>query len=228
MAFFRKIKAGLVKSEIAEYIGDEGSIFFNVDTGELRLSDGITPGGLPIYAQGTGGNGVSLNVIGSVPLQSDLDVAYQGAVGDTLVVQNTGNFWLWDGDQWVDIGVVQAPQGYTGSQGNVGYTGSQGAGFTGSQGDVGFVGSQGDLGYTGSQGDVGFVGSQGDIGFVGSQGDVGYTGSQGDVGYSGSQGDIGALVLNTPIFVQFFLKMQLKKLKNKVGLLDLKMEMVLL
>lgn len=48
MSFFRKIKAGLVKAEITEFVGEEGNIFFNVDTGELRLSDGITPGGLPL------------------------------------------------------------------------------------------------------------------------------------------------------------------------------------
>ena len=54
MAFFRKIKAGLVQNEISEFIGEEGNIFFNVETGEFRLSDGITPGGLPLS---TGSNG---------------------------------------------------------------------------------------------------------------------------------------------------------------------------
>ncbi len=48
MADLRKIKAGLVKYEITEFVGEVGNIFFNVETGELRLSDGVTPGGLPI------------------------------------------------------------------------------------------------------------------------------------------------------------------------------------
>ena len=48
MAWFRKIKAGLVKSEILGYAGEVGNIFFNIETGELRLSDGKTPYGLPI------------------------------------------------------------------------------------------------------------------------------------------------------------------------------------
>lgn len=48
MADLRKIVAGLVKFDVTQFIGEEGNIFFNVETGELRLSDGVTPGGLPI------------------------------------------------------------------------------------------------------------------------------------------------------------------------------------
>jgi hypothetical protein len=48
VAFFRKIKAGLVKDDIESFVGEQGNIFFNVETGELRLSDGSTPGGVPI------------------------------------------------------------------------------------------------------------------------------------------------------------------------------------
>ena len=48
MAFFRKIKAGLVKASFEEYVGGEGEIFFNVETGEFRLGDGLTPGGIII------------------------------------------------------------------------------------------------------------------------------------------------------------------------------------
>lgn len=55
MAFFRKIKAGLVKSDIENFVGEEGNIFFNVESGELRLSDGVTPGGIGIGGGG-GGN----------------------------------------------------------------------------------------------------------------------------------------------------------------------------
>lgn len=53
--WFRKVKAGLVKAEITEFVGEEGNIFFNIATGELRLSDGVTPGGLPIGGGGGGG-----------------------------------------------------------------------------------------------------------------------------------------------------------------------------
>lgn len=55
MAWFRKVKAGLVKEDIDSFVGEEGNIFFDVETGELRLSDGITPGGIPIGGGGGGG-----------------------------------------------------------------------------------------------------------------------------------------------------------------------------
>ena len=56
MAGIRKIKAGLVnKTTINTFIGEVGNIFFNPDTGELRLSDGITPGGIPLGGGGGGG-----------------------------------------------------------------------------------------------------------------------------------------------------------------------------
>jgi hypothetical protein len=56
MAFFRKIKAGLVKSEIEEYVGEQGQLFFNVETGELRLGDDVTPGGISVGGSGEGGS----------------------------------------------------------------------------------------------------------------------------------------------------------------------------
>jgi hypothetical protein len=52
VANFRKIKAGLVKSEIEDFVGEEGNLFFNVETGELRLSDGVTPGGTSVGGGG--------------------------------------------------------------------------------------------------------------------------------------------------------------------------------
>ena len=53
MSYFRKVPAGLVKEDITEFVGEVGNIFFNIDTGELRLSDGVTPGGLEIYLNGS-------------------------------------------------------------------------------------------------------------------------------------------------------------------------------
>lgn len=45
---FRKIKAGLVNGPINQHIGEVGNLFFDVDTGEIRRSDGTTPGGIPV------------------------------------------------------------------------------------------------------------------------------------------------------------------------------------
>lgn len=44
----RKIKASLVRADVDEYVGEYTYLFYDVDTGSLRIWDG-TPGGLPIY-----------------------------------------------------------------------------------------------------------------------------------------------------------------------------------
>ena len=76
MAFFRKIAAGLVKSDITKFVGEIGNIFFNIETGQMYLSDGVTPGGIPITMGGGGSGGnsyyVNLNIIGSVTDLADL------------------------------------------------------------------------------------------------------------------------------------------------------------
>lgn len=46
MAWFRKIKASLVKNESSEHVGEIGNLFFDIESGVLRLSDGVTPGGI--------------------------------------------------------------------------------------------------------------------------------------------------------------------------------------
>jgi len=49
MGYVRKIKAGLVKTALEDFVGaDPGIIFYDNTTGEFRISDGITPGGHPI------------------------------------------------------------------------------------------------------------------------------------------------------------------------------------
>ena len=51
---FRKIKAGLVKSDVEQFIGEPGNLLFDIDDGALRLSDGVTPGGNLISSGGSG------------------------------------------------------------------------------------------------------------------------------------------------------------------------------
>lgn len=48
MAFVRKVKAALVKQDSSTYVGEIGYLFYDVGSGEFRLSDGVTPGGLPL------------------------------------------------------------------------------------------------------------------------------------------------------------------------------------
>lgn len=54
----QKIRSGRVTSINAdEYIGEKGTIFYNETIGDLRLSDGITPGGVGLSVGSGGGSG---------------------------------------------------------------------------------------------------------------------------------------------------------------------------
>ena len=55
MGLVRKIKAGLVKVSVNDFVGEDGNIFFDIDDGIMRLSDGETPGGVPLSSGGTEG-----------------------------------------------------------------------------------------------------------------------------------------------------------------------------
>lgn len=56
MAQTQKLFSSRAKVDVLDFIGEKGRIFYNEDTGELRLSDGVTPHGWPIYGSG-GGSG---------------------------------------------------------------------------------------------------------------------------------------------------------------------------
>ena len=45
----QKIKSGRVLlSNISNFVGNSGQLFYDEETGQLRISDGVTPGGHPI------------------------------------------------------------------------------------------------------------------------------------------------------------------------------------
>lgn len=48
MGNIRKIVAGLVKEERTNFVGEGGNIFFDIDSGKLFLSDGVTSGGISL------------------------------------------------------------------------------------------------------------------------------------------------------------------------------------
>ena len=172
----RKVQAGrVITLTSTEFIGELGTIFYEESIGDLRISDGVTPGGRLITTGGSGtGDGYTGSRGATGYTGSQGDIGYTGSQGEIGYTGSRGDL------------------GYTGSTGSIGYTGSAGVnGFTGSQGITGFTGSKGIDGYTGSEGTIGFTGSRGVIGFTGSQGSAGYTGSQGNIGYTGSQGEIG-------------------------------------
>lgn len=152
MAIIRTAWSSKSQGDAATFVGRKGEIFWDNDSAELRYSDGVTPGGIPIVAAGGGGGGVTIQITGYVNTAANLQDPYTGNTGDTFLARDTGNLYIWDGANWIDLGVVLGPRGYsgskgfTGSMGFVGYTGSTGLGFVGSQGSIG------PIGYTGSPG----------------------------------------------------------------------------
>jgi len=48
MAYIRKLKGSLVKLDFNDYVGEAGYLFHDIESGCLRLSDGVTPNGLPL------------------------------------------------------------------------------------------------------------------------------------------------------------------------------------
>jgi len=57
---FRKIEAGLVHAPVDEFIGKTGTIFYDNDLGDFRISDGQTPGGIALSFGGGGGGDYTL------------------------------------------------------------------------------------------------------------------------------------------------------------------------
>jgi hypothetical protein len=181
-----------------ERIGKAGRLWYEPETNTIRVSDGITPGGIIVSGGGGTGGGIQgpRGYIGSrgagfTGSQGSIgNTGYAGSRGDTGYIGSQGDQGLlgYSGSQG-NIGYTGSvgELGYVGSAGDIGYTGSEGFGYTGSIGELGYVGSAGDLGYVGSTGDIGYTGSVGELGYVGSAGDLGYTGSEG-FGYSGSRG----------------------------------------
>jgi len=103
MADTRKIKAGLVKFPVTDFIGEEGNIFFNASNGDLRFSDGLTPGGLPI-----GGGNISVGVVDTsntlienytnvtkLHFDSDSGFDIEQLDNDTVKVQMNSTFKTW-------------------------------------------------------------------------------------------------------------------------------------
>jgi len=75
VGYTKKIKAGLSKIDYTQFVGEDGTLFYNEDNGTLRLSDGVTPGGQPV------------NLIGDF---SDIAIG-NITVDDTTITPNTAN-----------------------------------------------------------------------------------------------------------------------------------------
>ena len=200
-----KIKAGHINNMSAdEYVGDAGVIFYNKDLGDLRLSDGVTIGGIPINT-GSGGGAGNATIIVSATAPS-------GVITGTLWWNSsTGILSIRYADSWK---IASTTPGPAGEQGPAGPAGADGTSIvikgsvltvnllpqTGNLGDLYVITSTGD-GYfwnstewqsigtlRGPKGDTGATGLQGPKGDTGATGLQGPKGDIGDTGATGSQG----------------------------------------
>lgn len=157
-----------------------------------------------------GDPGTGVVIKGSVPGEGDLPPT-GNTPGDGWITEDDGHLWVWDGDSWVDAGLIQGPPGDTGPAGPPGPQGIQGVpgptgptgntGATGSTGATGAQGPKGDTGATGAQGVQGVPGPEGPEGDIGPQGPQGIQGVKGDTGAQGPQGPIGP----TPSLLETFI-----------------------
>ena len=145
----RKFEAGrIITLDLDHYIGTEGTIFYDEFTAEMRLSDGVTPGGIPIYNGGGGG--------GAGPRGPSGPSGPSGARG---AQGNSG---------------PSGPSGAKGPQGPSGPIGPSGAqGNPGARGADGVTGPSGPGGASGPSGTRGLDGATGPSGPSGAKGDPG-------------------------------------------------------
>lgn len=81
-----KLFTSRVHTPGSTYVGESGRMFYHESTGELRLSDGITPGGLPVLTSGSG------NIALTGVISSTGNVTYitsQTGTGNIIVVSNS-------------------------------------------------------------------------------------------------------------------------------------------
>lgn len=88
----QKIKSGRVAvADSTTYVGEHGTIFYNEFIGDLRLSDGTTPGGVPL-SLGGGGTLTLLTAtttrLGGIKVGNNLTISADG----TLSAVSSGTF----------------------------------------------------------------------------------------------------------------------------------------
>jgi hypothetical protein len=216
----QKIKSGRITTiEADEYVGVIGTIFYNEEIGDLRLSDGITIGGIPINTGSGGGGDATIIVSATAPTGVLTGTLWWNSVTGVLNIRYAGG--------WRIASTTPGPKGDTGDTGPAGANGTsiviKGAVLTAdllpltsevgdlfvitSTGDGYFwngttweflgtirgpKGDTGNTGETGSQGIQGIQGLKGDTGNTGATGEQGIQGIKGDTGATGPKGDTGA------------------------------------
>lgn len=150
-------------------LGQLNRLWYDSGTNTIRVSDGVTPGGI-IVGGGSGGSNYILPTA-STTIKGGVKID-----GTTITINN--------GVITAQASLLQGPTGATGPQGIQGPKGD-----TGATGPQGIQGPKGDTGLAGAKGDTGATGSQG---IQGPKGDTGATGATGSQGIQGLKGDTGA------------------------------------
>jgi hypothetical protein len=90
-----KVSSGFTQYPFTTHIGEAGRLFYNAATGELRISDGHTPGGLPVYtavgAANIGNLVITNTTIGTYSANANINIQTNGG-GIINLVGNIGFF----------------------------------------------------------------------------------------------------------------------------------------
>jgi len=102
MAYIRKIKGSLVRQDSSVYVGEDTYLFYDVETGCIRITDG-TPGGRPACIEGAGSGGViELPTFGDFPAPGEIDFIY--------IDDETNTIYRWDETQYKVLNSSSADQ----------------------------------------------------------------------------------------------------------------------
>ena len=147
---------------IMAYQAAIGEPIYNVNTKEMRIGDGTTPGGTSVL--GSSGTYIVNSITATTGVFTNISVSQTATINDiklTGIANSTASNILYYDSATDTVSYGTNTGGYTGSAG-AGYTGSQGnIGYTGSVGSTGTIGYTGSLGYTGSAGGTGSDGTAG-------------------------------------------------------------------
>lgn len=93
----QKIKSGrIITVQAQTYVGDKGIIFYDEDTPELRLSDGVTPGGILFTGGGSTSTFTLLTAtnirLGGVKIGANIIAAPDGTISVAPIPTNLSNF----------------------------------------------------------------------------------------------------------------------------------------
>jgi hypothetical protein len=98
-----KISSGITQTQFNSYVGDVGRLFYNLSTGELRISDGQTPKGLPVYVAVSSANIGNLLItnttISTLTANANINLSTTG-LGTVNV---TGEFVVYQGSNLANV-----------------------------------------------------------------------------------------------------------------------------